>query len=1065
MESQNEADTRRTLLRDSCLNPFLLLNITTNILTTVLNKHIHPHTASGSIVDTGVSKDTQELQKDVATLSAEVADLEDQLAAAKEAIETMKREAAEKEHRLYVSANASINKVFSAIPVRCASLESGRIVIHTHDESGRSLAKLSTAEEIEETQRQLIAPNVMSALSTSGSSEKKRLFGSRRPVSPGPAQQQQHRGSGSTVRVFRLDDTSNAGTVCVAVRFRMDYGTTAPRVTVMTQTYGVNEVSNVLGKDIKATAAGFAFELKKNDLGSAHNMVVNWIAVTDPPKNPALQTLLETILAQNSGGGGGAGDSATSNAELDKAVSKFVHANGTEAADTNGQTLLHASASAGNERLVRYLLGKGARLNAVDEHGWTALLCAVSAGHLGLALELLDSGADGTVVTESGSNCLHYLARWPRKQTTEKTGAEEAEGNSRYDKLLRRLLDIGCDPNGYNNDGDTPVNVFCQRGAIPDVVRQLLEKGGSVSVANQRGFSPLHAAVANDSVDLVRLLCKHGADPNFVANVDVDSPYTMALKEGKKQIEAIFDEVQGTNSGSSKAHSSVMGSAFDIRIVEARELPRVENVCAVVHYESSSKIDLRTEYAAQTQNPVWNRTFKLDRVPDNKVTVEVMWLNTAGVTASFGKALLDLGQTGLSSTDFWLPLSEDGKAEAAGSGAAHSSGRLHVTVTRIGGVALASDNVHPFVSWSFPREQWTSHASNSRAEWCIDSCCLKKGFLLETSLGDTTHTKPLPSVFNHHASDYRFREYFTEQDDVVYGTVDGQPVVVSIQEGHQPEEFVKAIIRTRKEDVACIVPFAKNSVATVKSPALTTYLPQMREGVRWKACHGPNVYRALLHFEDRTVVTSTRYKFGLMYAGPNQSQESEIFDNRAMSGEFLDFCKMLGDIVTLQGFTGYRGGLDVKNNNTGMTSVYTTIGGGQKPVEVMFHVAPMLPFQPDDPQRIERKRHIGNDVCVLIYKDSTGPDDTVDITSFLSHFINIFIVVSPAFDLPPGSPPLYRVAVCCKSSNIKPFPPYLSPRNNLFEKGGALREWLLQKCLCFPFPSLFSSVLCSLFLC
>ena len=985
------------------------------------------------------------MQEEIDGLNADVARLEDELASAREEIEAMKREAARKEHSLYISGNASINKIFSAIPVRCASLESGRIVIHTHDESGRSLAKPATTEEIDDTQRQIIAPNAPTAQGSAASGEKKRLFATRRNASPGVPQQQQHRGSGSTVRVFKVDETSNAGIVCVAVRFRMDYAA-APRVTVMTQLHGVNDVSTVLGKNIKTTAAGFAFELRQKDLGAAHNMVVNWIAVTDPPKNPALQTLLAAILAQTSGS---EGDASSSNAELEKAVSKFVHSNGTEAADTNGQTLLHAAASAGNERLVRYLVGKGARVNAVDEHGWTALLCAVSAGHLGLAIELLDSGADGTVVTESGSNGLHYLARWPGD-------------TKRYDDVLDRLLGAGCDVNCYNNDGDTVVNVFCQRGASAEAVEKLLEHGGSVSVANARGLSPLHAAVMNDNVDVVRVLCRHGADPNFVAQADVGSPYTMAMNEGRKQIVAVFDELLGASGGSgSRAGGAVLGSAFDLQIVEARELPTVADVYAVVHYARNNTIDLRTEYAVQTQNPVWNRTFKLDKVPDNKVFVEVWWRSGVGTTGSFGKALVDLDQTGLSSTDFWLALSEDGTADVTSSGitgaataaaaaaatATHSSGRLHLTVTRIGGVALSSEHVHPFVSWSFPREQWTSHASHNRADWCIDACCVEKGFLLETGMSDTTHTKALPSVFNHHASDYRFRAYFREHDDVVYGLADGQPVVVSIQEPPATEPFVKVIIRTRKEDVACMVPRAKNSLAMMKSPALTTYLPPTKDSVRWKVCRSPEVYKALLHYEDRIVVTSTRYKFGLMYAGPHQSQEAEIFDNCSVPQEFLDFCSMLGNFVTLQGFKGYSGGLDTKRNNTGTTSVYTTIGGGQKPVEVMFHVAPLLPFQPDDPQRIERKRHIGNDVCVLIYKDAVDENDTVDITSFVSHFNSIFIVVSPAFDLPPGSPPSYRVAVCCKSTSIKPFPPYLPPRNNLFEKNDSLREWLLQKCL------------------
>lgn len=31
----------------------------------------------------------------------------------------------------------------------------------------------------------------------------------------------------------------------------------------------------------------------------------------------------------------------------------------------------------------------------------------------------------------------------------------------------------------------------------------------------------------------------------------------------------------------------------------------------------------------------------------------------------------------------------------------------------------------------------------------------------------------------------------------------------------------------------------------------------------------------------------------------------------------------------------------------------------------MYHVATLLPYQPDDLQRVERKRHLGNDVSNL----------------------------------------------------------------------------------------------------
>jgi len=49
----------------------------------------------------------------------------------------------------------------------------------------------------------------------------------------------------------------------------------------------------------------------------------------------------------------------------------------------------------------------------------------------------------------------------------------------------------------------------------------------------------------------------------------------------------------------------------------------------------------------------------------------------------------------------------------------------------------------------------------------------------------------------------------------------------------------------------------------------------------------------------------------------------------------------------------------------------------------MFHVAPLLPFQEDDKQRVERKRHLGNDVVLLIFLEGNQP---LDPTIFKSHF-------------------------------------------------------------------------------
>lgn len=48
------------------------------------------------------------------------------------------------------------------------------------------------------------------------------------------------------------------------------------------------------------------------------------------------------------------------------------------------------------------------------------------------------------------------------------------------------------------------------------------------------------------------------------------------------------------------------------------------------------------------------------------------------------------------------------------------------------------------------------------------------------------------------------------------------------------------------------------------------------------------------------------------------------------------------------------------DGSTGEYSVYAKLAQ----FEIMFHVAPLLPHQPDDVQQVERKRHLGNDVVV-----------------------------------------------------------------------------------------------------
>lgn len=139
---------------------------------------------------------------------------------------------------------------------------------------------------------------------------------------------------------------------------------------------------------------------------------------------------------------------------------------------------------------------------------------------------------------------------------------------------------------------------------------------------------------------------------------------------------------------------------------------------------------------------------------------------------------------------------------------------------------------------------------------------------------------------------------------------------------------------------------------------------------------------------ERMLVVKT-YKFGVVYRAANQITESSMLCNREVSADFETFLSVLGNKVTLAGFTGYRAGLDVNSNSTGEHSYYIKI----EDIEVMYHVAPLLPHSDRDEQQLEKKRHIGNDVVVFVFSEpSTVPFDPAE---FVSEFNHVFIVVSP----------------------------------------------------------------------
>jgi hypothetical protein len=213
------------------------------------------------------------------------------------------------------------------------------------------------------------------------------------------------------------------------------------------------------------------------------------------------------------------------------------------------------------------------------------------------------------------------------------------------------------------------------------------------------------------------------------------------------------------------------------------------------------------------------------------------------------------------------------------------------------------------------------------------------------------------------------------------------------------EGFYRALIRYKNGDIALKIPdhALLKSLKKHSSPSAKDLMEALKEhvgsltdipfdfvAVHFKESSIP--HQAIKDMEARLMPKG--YKFGVMYSKQGQTTDDEILSNNESSAAFEMFLKILGDRVDLRGFEGYNGGLDVRHGSTGAHSVYTKF----KEHEVMFHVATLLPYVEGDQQQLEKKRHIGNDVVVIVFQDGDTPFQPDLIKSFFNH---VFVVVRP----------------------------------------------------------------------
>ena len=162
-----------------------------------------------------------------------------------------------------------------------------------------------------------------------------------------------------------------------------------------------------------------------------------------------------------------------------------------DVSDATGRTALHLASAEGHFKLVQYLIENGCAMNMKDRFGRDAIQEAARNGHAEIVRTLVLAGAE-----------------WSRKSISELEEAMLTYAYLGHLTDLLKLVDVGISPRCIDYLGNTPLHLAAQEG---------------------------HCIVAEN---LLRLK----AEPN-TPNLKGDTPYSIALRNGKTQMAEIFSKV------------------------------------------------------------------------------------------------------------------------------------------------------------------------------------------------------------------------------------------------------------------------------------------------------------------------------------------------------------------------------------------------------------------------------------------------------------------------------------------------------------------------------------------
>lgn len=255
------------------------------------------------------------------------------------------------------------------------------------------------------------------------------------------------------------------------------------------------------------------------------------------------------------------------------------------ARDKYGLTPLHYATIKKQHFMIRWLLDRGADVNAADRANCTPLFIAARNNDAVAAQLLIAKGASIAHESVMGT-ALHEAAGWrsfsvakvllgagasvrARAPATGRTPLHDA-AYSRALEVAQLLVQHGAKIEDTDSRGRTPLHAACERGATPQFIRWLLDKGANPSAKDREGNTSLHvlaqsyrelldheaalrkygrvyeasrdrAKYISDVVGSARMLLAHGADPS-ARNAAGQTPIDVAREVGFTELVQLLQE-------------------------------------------------------------------------------------------------------------------------------------------------------------------------------------------------------------------------------------------------------------------------------------------------------------------------------------------------------------------------------------------------------------------------------------------------------------------------------------------------------------------------------------------